>query len=115
VTELNIIGALLDPFQRKMTVVQDFFVTKDTTAFHLLSQAMDTHTGVQQLQANNNLSGMNEAATTCEFAHAVSSSMVNGKHDLLSKHVHFTGTGDKEIQLSRYLSIAHDDVLAWWK
>jgi len=35
--------------------------------------------------------------------------------DLLSKHVHFTGTGDKEIQLFRCLSIAHDDVLAWWK
>jgi len=71
-TALNIIGALLDPFHRKLTVVQDLFVAKDTTAFHLLSQlAMDTYTYVQQLQANNNLSGMNEAASTCEFAHAV--------------------------------------------
>jgi len=35
-----------------------------------------------------------------EFVHAaiVSSSMEKGKQDLLSKHVHFTGTGDKEIQ-----------------
>jgi len=32
---------------------------------------------------------MNEAASTCEFAHAVSSSMEKGKQDLLSKHVHF--------------------------
>jgi len=71
---------------------------------------MDKYTGVQQLQANNNLSGMNEAASTYEFAHAVSSSMEKGKQDLLSKHVHFTGTGDKEIQLSRCLSIALDDV-----
>jgi len=37
------------------------------------------------------------------------------KQDLLSKHVHFTGTGDREIQLNRCLSIAADDVLAWWK
>jgi len=29
---------------------------------------MDKHTGVQQLQANNNLSGMNEAASNWEFA-----------------------------------------------
>jgi len=76
---------------------------------------MDTYTGLQQLQANNNLSGLNEAASTCEFAHAVSSSMEKGKQDLLSKHVHFTGTGDKEIQLYRYLSTAHYDILAWWK
>jgi len=41
--------------------------------------------------------------------------MEKGKQDLLSKHVHFTGTGDQEIQLYRCLSIAHDDVLAWWK
>jgi len=60
---------------------------------------MDTYTGVQQLQANNNLSGMDEAQSTCEFAHAASLSfMEKGKQDLLSKHVHFTGTGDKEIQ-----------------
>jgi len=37
------------------------------------------------------------------------------KQDLLSKHVHFTGTGAREIQLYRCLSIAPDDVLAWWK
>jgi len=67
VIELNIIGALLDPSQRNLTVVQDFLVAQNTTAFHLLSQAMDKHTGVQQLKANNNLSGMNEAASTCEF------------------------------------------------
>jgi len=35
-----------------------------TTAFHLLSQAIDKYAGVQQLQLNNNLSGMNEAAST---------------------------------------------------
>jgi len=29
---------------------------------------MDTYTGVQQLQANNNFSRMNEAASTSEFA-----------------------------------------------
>jgi len=33
-------------------------------AFSLLSQSMDKYTGVQQLQANNNLSPMNEAAST---------------------------------------------------
>jgi len=36
---------------------------------------------------------------------------------MLSKHFHFTGTGDREIQLNRYLthlSIALDDVLALW-
>jgi len=55
-----------------LTVVQDFFVAQDTTAFHLLFQTMDTYTGVQQLQANNNLNGMNEAASICEFAHAAS-------------------------------------------
>jgi len=58
VTELNIIGALHDPSQRNLTVVQDFLVTQDSTAFHLLSEAMDKYTGVQQLQANNNLSGI---------------------------------------------------------
>jgi len=47
---------------------QDFLVAKNTTAFHLLSQAMDKHTGAQQLQANNNLSGMNETASNWEFA-----------------------------------------------
>jgi len=41
--------------------------------------------------------------------------MKKGIQDLLSKHVHFTGTGDREIQLSRCLSIALDDVLACWK
>jgi len=64
VTEFKIIGALLDPFQRSLTVVQDFLVAQNTTAFHLLFQSMDKLTGVQQLQANNNLSGMNEAAST---------------------------------------------------
>jgi len=63
VIELNIIGALLDPFQRNLTVVQDFLIAQDTTAFHLLSPAMDKFTGVQQLQANNNLSGLNEACS----------------------------------------------------
>jgi len=57
-----------DPSQRNLTVVQDFLVAQNTTAFHLLSQAMDKHTSVQQLQANNNLSGLNEAASTWEFA-----------------------------------------------
>jgi len=51
VTELNIIGALLDPSQRNLTIVQDFFVAQNTTAFHLLSQAMDTYTGVQEVTA----------------------------------------------------------------
>jgi len=37
VTELNNIGALLDPFQRNLTVVQDFLVAQDTPAFHLLA------------------------------------------------------------------------------
>jgi len=40
--------------------------------------------------------------------------MEKGKQDLLSKHVNFTGTGDREIQLYRCLSIAPDHVLAWW-
>jgi len=61
VTELNILGAL-----RNLTVVEDFLNAQDTTAFHLLSQAMDKYTGVQQLQANINLSGRNEAASTSE-------------------------------------------------
>ena len=60
VTELNIIAVLLDPFQRNLTVVQDFLVAQETTAFHLLSQAMDKYTG--GLRASNNASGMNEAA-----------------------------------------------------
>jgi len=64
VTELNIIRALLDPSQCNLTVVEDCLVAQDTTAFHLLSQAMDKSTGVQQLQANNTLSGMHEAAST---------------------------------------------------
>jgi len=38
-----------------------------------------------------------------------------GKKDLLSKHVHFKDTGDREIQLYRCLSIAHDYVLDLWK
>jgi len=67
-TELNIIGALLYPSQSNLTVVQDFFVAQDTTAFPLLSQAMDKNASLQQLQANNNLSGFNDAASTCEFA-----------------------------------------------
>jgi len=41
--------------------------------------------------------------------------MEKGKKDLLSKHVHFKDTDDREIQLYRCLSIAHNDVLAWWK
>jgi len=70
VTEFNIIGALLDPSQRKLTVVQDVLIAQDTTAFHLLSQAMDKYRsiGAQQLLENNNLSRMNdfEAASTSE-------------------------------------------------
>jgi len=38
-----------------------------------------------------------------------------GKKELLSKHVHLKDTGDREIQLYGCLSIALDDVLAWWK
>jgi len=41
--------------------------------------------------------------------------MEKGKQDLLLKHVHFTDTGDREIKLYRCLSIAPDDVSAWWK
>jgi len=41
--------------------------------------------------------------------------MEKGKQNLLSKHVHFTDTNDKVIQQCRCLSIASDDVLAWWK
>jgi len=41
--------------------------------------------------------------------------MEKGKQDLLSKQVHFKGTSDREIQLFRCLSIAPDDVSAWWK
>jgi len=58
---------------------------------------------------------MNEAASTSNFANAVSSSMEKGKKDLLLKHVHFTDTSDKYIQLYRCLSISPNDVLAWWK
>ena len=66
VTELNIIAALLDPSQRNLTVVQDVLVAQETTAFHLLSQAMDKYTG--GLRASNNASGMNEAASSSESA-----------------------------------------------
>jgi len=69
VTEHNIIGALLDSFWRNLTVVQDFLIVQDTTALHLLSLAMDKYTGVQQLQANNNLCGMNEEASASESVH----------------------------------------------
>jgi len=36
------------------------------------------------------------------------------KQDLLSKHVNATSNPDREIQQYRCLSIAPDDVLAWW-
>jgi hypothetical protein len=36
------------------------------------------------------------------------------KQDLLSKHVKATSNPDREIQQHRCLSIAPDDVLAWW-
>ena len=62
VTEINIIAALLDPSQRNLTVVQDFLVAQETTAFHLLSQAMDRPEYTGRPQASNNASGMNEAA-----------------------------------------------------
>jgi len=118
VIELNIIGALLDPSQRNLTVVQDFLIGQDTTAFHLLSPAMDKYIGAnQQLHANNNLSGLNELGSiihrrVCPVS--ISSFMEKGKHDLLSKHVNFTGTVDRDIQLYRCLSIVPDDVKAWW-
>ena len=67
VTELNIIATSLDPsLQRNLTVVQDFLVAQETTAFHLLPQAMAKYTG--GLQASNNASGMNEAASSSESA-----------------------------------------------
>ena len=93
VTEINIIAALLDPSQRNLTVVQDFLVAQETTAFHLLSQAMDKYTG--GLQASNNASGMNEAASSSESAQSPVP-WKKAKQDLLSKHVHSTGTGDRE-------------------
>ena len=62
VTELNIIAALLDPSQRNLTVVQDFLVAQETTAFHLRSQAMDRPEYTGGLQASNNARGMNDAA-----------------------------------------------------
>ena len=77
VTEINVIAALLDPSQRNLTIVQDFLVDQETTAFHLLSLAMDKYNG--GLQASNNASVMNEAASSSESAHAVSSSTEKGQ------------------------------------
>jgi len=114
VIEFNIIGALLDPFQGNLTDFQDFLVVQNTTAFHLLFQAMDKHTGVQQLQANNNLNGMNEAASTCEFAQSPVPWKKTKKTCCRNMSI-LKDTGDREIKLYRCLSIAHDDVLAWWK
>ena len=95
VTELNIIAALLDPSQRNLTVVQDFLVAQETTAFHLLSQAINIrYRG--GLQASNNASGMNEAASSSESAQSPVP-WKKAKQELLSKHVHSTGTGDTEV------------------
>ena len=66
VTELNIIASLRDPSQRNLTVVQDFLAAQETTAFRLLSQAIDKYTNI--VQASNNSSGMNEAASISESA-----------------------------------------------
>jgi len=41
--------------------------------------------------------------------------MEKGKQNLLAKRINFTGTGDREIQLYRCLSIAPNAVLIWWK
>jgi hypothetical protein len=40
--------------------------------------------------------------------------MKKAQQDLLSKQVHSTAIGDKEIQLYRCMSVASDDVLAPW-
>ena len=82
--------------QCNLTVVQDFLVIQETTAFHLLSQAMDRPEYTGGLQASNNASGMNEAASSSESAQSPVP-WKKAKQDLLSKHVHSTGTGDREI------------------
>ena len=105
---------MLDPSQRNLSVVQDFLVAQETTAFNLLSQAMDKYTdGQQALDASE----VNHAASSGEAVYSPVPSVPwkKAKIDLLSKHVYFTGTVDREIQMYRCLPIAPDDVLAWWK
>jgi len=66
---------------------------------------VDKYTG--GLLTSNNANGMNEAASSSK---SVQSPVPwkKARQDLLSKHVHSTGTGDREIQLYRCLCIAPD-------
>jgi len=78
---------------------------------------MDKQAYIGDLPASrpNNASWIIKTASI-RMSAAVSSSMGKAKQDLLSKNVLSTGTGYREIQLYKCLSIAPevDDVLAWW-
>lgn len=107
ITELNVVAALLDPSQRNLTSLQDFITAHETTAVELLSKALDKYVGVGGLQASPEaVGGQAPDGSPAPWKKA--------KNDLLSKHVTSASTQDREIQQFRCLSLAPDDVLAWW-
>lgn len=111
ITELNVIAAMLDPSQRHLNSVQEFLTAQKITAVELLSHAFDKYVGTETEldlhQAGQHMASVeNPGPSTIPWKKA--------KQDLLSKHINATSNPDREIQQYRCLSIAPDDVLAWW-
>ena len=107
ITELHVVAALLDPSQRNLTSLQDFLNQQKMTAVELLSRALDKYVG-----AGGELEG--SKAVGRETPDGTSVPWKRAKQDLLSRHVNFEPGPDREIQQFRCLSLAPDDVAAWW-
>lgn len=112
ITELNLIAAMLDPSQRHLNSVQEFLTAQKITAAELLSHAFDKYVGTETElglhQAGQHMASVENPGPSTPVP------WKKAKQDLLSKHVNATSNPDREIQQYRCLSIAPDDVLAWW-
>jgi hypothetical protein len=115
ITELIVIAAMLDPSQRHLNSVQEFLTAQKISAVGLLSHAFDKYVGTETElglhQAGQHMASVENPGPSTPVGPVP---WKKAKQDLLSKHVNATSNPDREIQQYRCLSIAPDDVLAWW-
>jgi hypothetical protein len=114
ITELNVVAALLDPSQRNLSYVQEFLTAENTTAVDLLKKALVKYVGPFDTVTHGLQTSRADGAVTDGESPDNPAPWKRAKQELLSKHTCSQPNQDREIQQFRCLSIAPDDVLAWW-
>ena len=107
ITEMHVVGAMLDPSQRNLNALQDYLSARGKTAVDLLSRAVQQYVGDSAAQPTVNNPETTDDSSVRPWKKA--------KHELLSKHVMSAPSGSREIQQYRCLSVAPDNILTWWE